>query len=382
MKLSALLGTTLLFGAVFVSCSDSDNGGGNSVPVNPPVRYTNASLVYYGDEGYTGESCEFTLTMYTDMKIDDTGNPIGPGKILQLDFNAELFDDDATEFPIPAGKYYASASDYSFSPFSFNWGYVRSFDLPGQGSVSIPVNSFYGEIPAGSTAFDPDLLDEGAFEVEVAGDGSYTVAGCVVGDKFMKRNFIFSGKLTAADRRGDVPGPKPDNTTLAGDLVLDYFTQARLRDLGQPIPTGDESYRAFELILADDAADLDMEWPSKGRMLKVTLFVAYGADVADGIPAGEYTMTTDRSDGGVDRDEMVPFRVRCGVPDLYSHPSGTWYLDYTSGSLGGYARINGGRMRVERDGDAHTIEIEFTDCAENAHRVSCSYSQRTPMASL
>ena len=56
-----------------------------------PTVYTNASLVYYGVEYDEMPSSLFELTMYTDTELDESSNPIGPGHILRVSFNAELF---------------------------------------------------------------------------------------------------------------------------------------------------------------------------------------------------------------------------------------------------------------------------------------------------
>lgn len=383
MKLFRKLGIFVLCGAMSAACSDDKGSvtpsGGDDVPVNEAVEFVNADLVYYGMGGIT-ESCEFELSLYTDMELDAGGNPVGPGKLMRLNFNATPFEEGQTEFVVPSGRYSAAQTSYYFDPFTFNWGYMTSFDMP-TGTVEVPKCSFYGELAAGETEFDPDLLNYGAFDVKVAADGTYTVVGCVVGcgehATFRKHNFTYTGKLVAADRSEDISAT--GDTTLDADLALGGFTKSRLKDQGDLFYLQDNSYRAFDLWLGDDAADFDNEWPSAGSMLKVTFLVPFDAPVADGVPAGEYDMMTDRVDGGIDRTEIVPFKLRPGVAGKYTNPSGTWYLSYAGGVLSKYARISAGKVTVERDGSAHTFVMELTDCAKEPHRVTCRYSQSEPI---
>lgn len=387
MKIFQKLGIFVICGmcgVISVACSDDKGSvpppaGEDEIPVNEPVEFTNAGLVYYGMGGIT-ESCEFEFTFYTDMEIDPAGNPIGPGKVMRLNFNATPFEDGETAFVVPSGRYSAAQTSYTFSPFTFNWGYMTSYDLP-SGTVEIPKNSFYGELAEGETVFEPDLLNYGAFDVQVAADGTYTIVGCVVGcgknATFRKRNFTYTGKIETVDSSDDISAT--GDTTLDADLVLGGFTKARLKDQGDLFYLQDNSYRAFDLWLGDDAADFENEWPSSGSMLKVTFLVPFDAAVADGVPAGEYVMMTDRVDGGIDRTEIVPYKLRPGVAGQYTHPSGSWYLSYADGALSKYARISAGKVSVERTGDAHTFVIDLSDCASEPHKVTCRYSQSEPV---
>ena len=49
-------------------------------PTPERVVYTQANVVYYGDEGFTGVSDLWKVMLYTDMDIDPAGNLVGPGK--------------------------------------------------------------------------------------------------------------------------------------------------------------------------------------------------------------------------------------------------------------------------------------------------------------
>ena len=50
------------------------------------VEFVNSNLVYWGDKDGVGTD-HFVLTLYTDMEVDATGNPIGPGKIMRSSLN-------------------------------------------------------------------------------------------------------------------------------------------------------------------------------------------------------------------------------------------------------------------------------------------------------
>ena len=45
------------------------------------VTFTNADFIYYGDIAGESSSDDWVVKLYTDMEIDDLGNPIGPGTV-------------------------------------------------------------------------------------------------------------------------------------------------------------------------------------------------------------------------------------------------------------------------------------------------------------
>ncbi len=363
---------------IIVGCSETQTNTvaqPDDVEQNPAIEFTNAQLIYYGDEGDTETSCEFLLSFYTDMELDEVGNPIGPGHLMALDFNATLFDAQATEFPIPVGTYLAAPNSFSYPPFTFNYGYEQQLDLP-TGIINVPRGSYYGAPQEGTTEFDADLLNEGLFTVSRDEQGIYTIEGCVVGDQFRKRNFIFVGELTASDN--SEPAPEP-NTTLTEDITLTNITKARLQDLGDTFFLQDNSYRTFELHLASSETDFSQRWCTTGDYLQIALFVAWDCDVTEGIPAGTYQVAAEVDGGGLDRSDIRPFNIRPGVPDQFTRPSGTWYMSYSDDIANNYARINGGSMNVERNGVGHTFTIEFTDCGTTPHTIRCQFTTDTPI---
>jgi len=337
-----------------------------------PTVYTNASLVYYGVEYDEMPSSLFELTMYTDMELDESSNPIGPGHILRVSFNAELFSDGATEFPLPAAKYYNASSISDFTPGTFNYGYMNRLDLP-TGAVEVPAGSFYGQIAEGETTFDADLLTDGYCEVTVAADGTYTVSGVMVGQFSTKRRFTYTGELKTIDRSDHTPEVK--DSTLESDLTLTTVTKARLQDKGDAFYLQDESYRLFELYLAESSVDLTSSWPAgDGKLIRLELFVPWTADVRDGVPAGVYTVVP-RINGGISRTDIVPGNMPAGLSGKFTYPSGCWYEDLSDGVMQHYACIAAGQMTVTSLDGATRFEIDLLDAEGNgAHHVRCDWT--------
>lgn len=364
-----------------VSCNNNSSSSDQPLPeeplpTNPVIEYKNGILTYFGDEGDTGESCEFELRVYTDMELDDFGNPIGEGHLLSLDFNTELLDESEEDITIPSGVYRAAPNNHSFSPFTFNYGYEVRLDLP-EGIITVPRGSFYGELGEGETEYEADLLREGFFSISQDENGVYTIEGQVIGDMFLKRNFKFVGELDVIDASTTPPAP---NTNLNQDVTLSNLKQARLQDLGDIFFIQDNSYRAFELHLASEDCDLTQRWPTTGEYLQILLLVNWDADVNNGIPEGEYlTPESEFGNGGLYRDDIRPYIVRPGVPDKFSQPSGTWYMSYVENRLSRYGRLNGGRVVVEREGSAHRIQVELMDCSETPYRVEALFEQEEPI---
>ena len=100
-KIMKLLGVCLFAVAsvgVLTACSDNDAenpeggkpGGEDVNPAPEVVEFVNSNLVYWGDKDGVGTD-HFVLTLYTDMEVDATGNPIGPGKIMAFSLNVPPF---------------------------------------------------------------------------------------------------------------------------------------------------------------------------------------------------------------------------------------------------------------------------------------------------
>lgn len=389
-KIKKLL-SVCLFAIVSVcaltACGDDDAEnpeGGNPEGENGKrtpevVEFVNSNLVYWGDEDGVMGSDHFVLTLYTDMEVDATGNPIGPGKMMTFSLNVPTFAAGTTDFPLPEGEYKAAPNNYTFDEWTFNLGYTTQIDLP-TGKVEMPSGTFYADVKAYSTSVDADLLFGGKMTVKRNDGDEYTVSGTLVGDLALKRYFTYTGRLTTIDRHGskeEIP-----NSTLTADIAPDSWTQARLQDKEDAYYLQDESCRVLELYLAEDGVNLDSSWPAgNGKVLKVKFFVAWETDVNQGIPAGVYTVVKrDEESGGIPREFIKPGGIAPGYPDVFTYPDGTWYEKISNGAMKEYARIDSGTMTVTRDGDKHTLVIDFIDCdKEHPHHVRTTYSQDTPI---
>ncbi|QUR44366.1 hypothetical protein FQN58_14705 [Bacteroides xylanisolvens] len=388
-KLMNLLGVWLFAVAsvcALTACSDNDtenpegekNGGENGKPTPETVEFINSNLVYWGDEDGVGTD-HFVLTLYTDMEVDAAGNPIGPGKIMAFSLNVPPFASGTTEFPLPEGTFDAAPNGYTFNEWTFNLGYMNQMDLP-TGKVEVPAGSFYGDVKAHSTSVDADLLSGGKMTVKRSADGEYTISGVLVGDLSLKRYFTYTGKLTTIDRHGSTE--EIPNSTLNADLTLNEWAQARLQDKGDFYYLQDESCRVLELYLAEEGVGLAETWPTgNGRVLKVEFFVEWATDVTQGIPAGTYKVVArDEESKGILREFLKPGGIASGYPNVFTYPAGTWYEKISNGTMKEYARIDAGTMTVVRDGDKHTLTIDFIDCDKaHPHHVRSTFSQDTPI---
>lgn len=389
LKLMNLLGVCLfavVSACALASCSDNDTenpegekpGGENGKPTPETVEFVNSNLVYWGDEDGVGTD-HFVLTLYTDMEVDAAGNPIGPGKIMAFSLNVPPFAPGTTEFPLPESTFDAAPNGYTFNEWTFNLGYMNQMDLP-TGKVEVPGGTFYGDVKAYSTSVDADLLSGGKMTVKRSDGGEYTISGTLVGDLSLKRYFTYTGKLTTIDRHESTE--ETPNSTLTTDLALNEWTQARLQDKGDSYYLQDESCRVVELYLAEDGVGLTDTWPTgDGRVLKVEFFVEWATDVTQGIPAGTYKVVArDEESKGIPREFLKPGGIASGYPNVFTYPQGTWYEKISNGTMKEYARIDSGTMTVARDGDKHTLTIDFIDCDKaHPHHVRTTYSQDTPI---
>ena len=346
--------------ALFASCEKDGNPGEGTpdggfqelVPEKPD--YINAEFIYHGDDGM-GDSDWWELTLCTDMEMVSTSTPVagtGPGQAIYFTLNAKKNEAAEADLSFVAGKYGSQSNSGDFSAGTFVQGYIYSIEIPG-GEIEIPDGTYFADFADGSTDYNPDLLREGDFTITVNEDGTCTVEGILVGTEYLKRYFSYTGT------------PK--------------FTKARLIDRKDTY-TWDQSNRAFALYLAEEGIDLSGEWPSgTGKVMRIEFFVSWDTDVAEGIPAGTYTMAYQYPDGGIPKDEIVPFRIAPGYPDKFQYFTGTWYIDLDGGEWTEYARISGGSVTVERNGDAHALSISLEDCSNPAYKVSGSWTTDGPI---
>ena len=335
--------------ALFASCEKDGNPGEGTpdggfqelVPEKPD--YVNAEFIYRGDDGM-GDSDWWELTLYTDMEMVSTSTPIagtGPGQAIYFTLNAKKNEAAEADLSFVAGKYGSQSNSGDFSAGTFVQGYIYSIEIPG-GEIEIPDGTYFADFADGSTDYNPDLLREGDFTITVNEDGTCTVEGVLVGTEYLKRYFSYTGTPKVTDKSGENGSDNTPNSSLTGDITLPQFTKARLID-------------------------------------RKDTFVSWDTDVAEGIPAGTYTMAYQYPDGGIPKDEIVPFRIAPGYPDKFQYFTGTWYIDLEGEEWKEYARISGGSVTVGRDGDAHTLSISLEDCSNPAHKVSGTWETDGPI---
>jgi hypothetical protein len=334
------------------------------------IVFTNAQFIYTGN--YSGDelSDSWTIKFYTDMEIDELGNPIGPGHIMQLALNVKYADEQEASLDKLAGEYFSQSNTGHFSANTFVYGYLDLLDLP-TGRIEIPDGTFYAVIADGSTDMDIDLLDDGQFAIVLNDDGTVGIKGTLVGKQCRKRNFEWLGTHEIKSYvKEEVP-----NTLLHSDVTLNDFTKAHISDRGDCFYLGDGSYRDFLIFLADE--DIEFEWGKPigtGSVIRLDLLVPGDADIYDGIPAGRYPMLVRNIDTSFDKDDIVPYRAVSGLPNRFTSPywSGCWYVEYVDGEWGdSYARIDGGEVIVERGEDgSHRFICNLEDCSDPRFKVT------------
>ncbi len=347
------------------------NGGFEELVPDKP-EYVNAEFVYRGGMD-DGSADIWTIVLGTDL------SNAGTGKELHIVVNAEANPSGEPDLSYVAGDYSAQSSTGDFSVGTWQTGYMDTVDSPA-GDVDFPKGSYYAETADGAS--EVDFLREGGFAVTVNDDGSVSVDGILVGGKYLKRYFSWTGTPEISEGQDEAPETLP-NSNLTADLELPAFSQARLIDR-KDVYTWDQRARSFVLYLAEDGVDISSEWPAgTGKVLRIELFVSWETDVNDGIPAGTYTAIPAASmyiDGGIVGEYIRPGVLVSGKPDTFEHFAGSWYLELENGEWKNYARVDGGDVVVSRDGDAHDIEIRLSDCADPANAISGVWTSDVPIS--
>lgn len=335
------------------------------------IDFANATWAYIGDDIDEELSDAWLVKFYTDMEIDEGGNPIGPGCVVQLLLNVTYNPSQVADATYLTGIYTPQTSSSDFNPGTFIDGYIYNLSLPG-GSMEIADGSFYADLAEGSTTMNYDLVDDGAVQISGSGD-HFVVEGILLGDKCYKRRFIWSGKIEPTS----YVEPSIPNSSIEGDMHLEEFTQLTLIDRGDSFRLRDESYRMFSAMLGVEGVDISANYPAgTGEILRLDLLVPWSWSVADGLPAGTYPMVSRLENTAIDRKDIVPFRAIPGLPDTFSYPywSGSWYIDFLEGAWGErYARIDTGEVVVERtEAGGHIISATLGDSSEPAHTIVLS----------
>lgn len=358
---------------------NQDDGFKELVPERP--EYTKADLSYYGSGGLTSADY-WVINLYTDMETAQDGTMTGPGQILRLAVNARYNEEQSADIKYITGKYTQPSNSGDYSAGTFMTGYINEVDVPG-GKEENPAGTYFGNIPSGSTEVEADLLREGEFAITDNEDGTYTVEGVLVGTDYLKRYFSYTGQLTLKDNAGGDTDGQVANSNLEADVDLSgiSFTKSGLTDNGDYFFLGDESYRIFVLYIAEDGLVLSQhagEPSGKGKLMRIEFSVPYETDVEDGIPAGEYTIMK-RTGGGIAREDIVPFRIVEGRPDVFENNTGTWYQEIDGTRWIEYARIADGSVTVERNGTSHKLTINLKDCSDPAWSLSGTWETTGPI---
>ena len=338
-----------------------DQGFVEAVP--DTVTFTNADFIYYGDIAGESSSDDWVVKLYTDMEIDDFGNPIGPGTVTQLQLNAEFDENQKADPSKLKGLYREMMNSGNFVPGTFVSGYMVRLDLPGQ-TVEMGDGTFYADLSEGSKEMDYDLIDEGAVSISLNDDGTYTIEGVLVGKKYTKRYFKWTGDI---EPRNYVPEETP-NSTLKQDMTGLTFDQGQLQDKGDYFYRMDETYRCLLIYLGDESVDMSGSRPAgNGAVLRLEVLVPWETDIVkDGIPSGTYKMTDRNLDTSIDKDNIVPGAAIPGLPNVFAawKVAGAWYYELEDGEWSQtYARIDEGEIVIDNHGDgSYTISYDLLDC--------------------
>ena len=359
---------------LFVACTDK--GEGDIVNADfvekeaTKVYFTNSEVYYLGDTAREESFDIWQIKFYTDMEIDELGNPIGPGSVMQLILNAPYEKDQTPNLEKLEGVYFAQSNSGDYSNFTFIYGYLDILELP-DGRHELPDGTFYASIPEGSKQMDIDLLDDGKLEIVNNADGTTTIKGTLIGKQCRKRNFEWRGVI---EPKSEVKKEVP-NSTLTSNIEIGSLTKALIQDKGDSFYLRDESYRNFLVFLAQDGISFEWGKPvGSGEVLRLELLVPWSTNAEEGVPAGTYQMMQRNADTSFDKESIVPFSAVSGLPNRFVAPywAGSWYVNYVDGAWGdSYARIDGGTITVERGEDgSHRFICNLQDCSSPTFSVT------------
>ena len=359
---------------LFVACTDKGEG---DVPdadfvekEATKVYFTNSEVYYLGDTAREESFDIWQIKFYTDMEIDELGNPIGPGSVMQLILNAPYEKEQTPNLEKLEGVYLAQSNSGDYSNFTFIYGYLDILELP-DGRHELPDGTFYASIPEGSKQMDIDLLDDGKLEIVNNADGTTTIKGTLIGKQCRKRNFEWRGVI---EPKSEVKKEVP-NSTLTSNIEIGSLTKALIQDKGDSFYLRDESYRNFLIFLAQDGISFEWGKPvGSGEVLRLELLVPWSTNAEEGVPAGTYQMMQRNADTSFDKESIVPFSAVSGLPNRFVAPywAGSWYVNYVDGAWGdSYARIDGGTITVERGEDgSHRFICNLQDCSSPTFSVT------------
>lgn len=375
MKTGHILRLAALASALLISCNTETPTTEPEVPEGfvekepLEIEFTNAQIAYIGDDLGEETSDAWLLKLYTDMEIDPTGNPIGPGYVAQVLLNVSYNNKQEADTNFLRGIYVAQSSSSDFNPGTFVDGYAYDIDLPGE-TIVINDGTFFATVAEGSTQMDVDLIDDGAIEIGGAGE-DFVIEGILVGPKCIKNRFIWNGKLEPTS----YVEPEIPNSTITENLSLKTLTQMQIQDKGDYFALRDESYREIVVFLGEEGVDFTSYKPAgTGELLRLDLLVPWSWSAKDGIPEGTYPMVSRNDNNSINREDIVPYRAIPGLPDAFTVPywAGCWYVEMASGEWGeSYARIDEGSVSVERTEDgSHHIVCTLTDSSKEPYTIT------------
>ena len=367
-RISIIAAALLAIAAAGCRKSPAPEQNGNDFPVyTEPVPettvFTNAEFIYNGDDIGEAISDGWVIKLYTDMEIDETGAPVGPGEVMQLLLNVTYDENQSADASFLPGRYIETLNSGDFSEGTFVWGYQTNIDLPGGQKITLADATYYGVVADGATEIEYDMIDEGVISITGNDDGTYSIEGILVGDSYTKRYFRWTGN---AEPRNNVPETTP-NSTLKTHLTDLTFAKGRLIDKGDYFYLGDQSYRCLLLFLVDETAEFPFDRPTgTSRVLRLEVLVPWETDFRKGIPAGTYEIIQRNQDTSMDREKIVPGGAIAGLPDVFAEwkMAGAWYYEMIEGDWSKtYARIDSGTITVTRGDDgSHTVSYNLKDC--------------------
>lgn len=348
-----------------ISCSDDDKQvvlPGYIESDEHFTLFTNVVATYNGrvDDSYDS----WLVKLYTDMSTDLAGNPIGPGSYVQFLIKTPCNELEVGEAEYLTGHYTVQTESDPLALRTFQSGYMELIEIAG-GKAERPYATFYADLRSGSINMQVDLVSEGEFSIVDDGNGTYTIQGCLIGEKCIKRNFLWQGKIRPQDKTEQT---RP-NSTLHGNLLLDNLYQGAIHDLGYEYRGVEVVAKRVLLYTASMGITFENGEPlGSGDVMRFEMLVSPDWDVSKTLPVGRYEVIERDESGSFDPAELKPFVLLAGLQNAFYYPelSGTWYIKYTDDEWSdSYALVDGGLMELQpRYGGSYNVYCDLTDCAE------------------
>lgn len=351
--------------------NDNDSNG-YVEPVPATITFSSAHLSYYGDDYESDVSDLWTICLQKGKSSANTSEEYN----IYISVNATHEKTGKPDITMLQGTYRMSMYSGDMTAGTFNPGYMENVDTP-DGIIQRPTGSYFVKVENGEEVAEADLLREGYCSIVLEDDGSVSIEGIMVGTEFRKRYFEYKGSPEISEYSGWISSGIP-NTNLSSDIELKSLSQIRIVDKGDSYCLGNESYRHFEVYLAEKGIDLSSQWPAgTGELMRIEIFVPWETSAEDGIPDGVYKVPENVPvSGGLYKDDIAPYRIIPGYPDKFTGNTGTWYQKLENGKWIDYARITGGTITVERTNGKCLILLDLEDCGEPSHSIKGEWSEK------